>query len=80
MSPLNEDTDNAIDKYLKENEIALQTIIDENGLLLYYLNIQAYPTVFVLDPDSHFSAYFAGALSEDGFNSMLEYAKQHYEE
>ena len=80
MSPLNEDTDNAIDKYLKENEIALQTIIDENGLLLYYLNIQAYPTVFVLDPDSHFSAYFAGALSEDGFISMLEYAKQHYEE
>ncbi len=80
MSPLNEDTDNAIDNYLKENEIALQTIIDENGILFYCLNITGYPTVYVLDPDSHFSVYVAGALTEDGFNNMLKYAKQHYEE
>ena len=80
MSPLNEDNDEAIGKYLKENEIALQTIIDEKGILFYYLNITGYPTVYVLDPDSHFSVYVPGALSADGFSNMLEYAKQHYEE
>ncbi|MBQ1533340.1 MAG: hypothetical protein IIZ64_00810, partial [Erysipelotrichaceae bacterium] len=66
--------------YLKENEIALQTIIDEKGILFYYLNITGYPTVYVLDPDGHFSVYVPGALSADGFSNMLEYAKQHYEE
>ncbi|MBQ1788336.1 MAG: redoxin domain-containing protein [Erysipelotrichaceae bacterium] len=80
MSPLNEDNDEAIGNYLKENEIALQTIIDEKGILFYYLNITGYPTVYVLDPDSHFSVYVPGALSADGFSNMLEYAKQHYEE
>ncbi|MBO4919593.1 MAG: redoxin domain-containing protein [Erysipelotrichaceae bacterium] len=80
MSPLNEDNDTAIDTYLKENEIALQTIIDEKGILFYYLQISGYPTVYVLDPESHFSVYVAGALSKEGFGSMLEYAKQHYEE
>ncbi len=80
MSPLNEDSEDAIDNYLKENEIALQTIIDDKGILFYYLNITGYPTVYVLDPDSHFSVYVPGALSVDGFSNMLEYAKQHYEE
>lgn len=80
MSPLNEDSDTAIDAYLKENEIALQTIIDEKGILFYYLRISGYPTVYVLDPDSHFSVYVAGALSADGFSNMLEYAKEHYKE
>ena len=80
MSPLNEDNDEAIGKYLKENEIALQTIIDEKGILFYYLNITGYPTVYVLDPDGRFSVYVPGALSADGFSNMLEYAKQHYEE
>ncbi len=80
MSPLNEDSEDAIDNYLKENEIALQTIIDDKGILFYYLNITGYPTVYVLDPDSHFSVYVPGALSADGFSNMLEYAKQHYEE
>ena len=80
MSPLNEDNDEAIGKYLKENEIALQTIIDEKGILFYYLNITGYPTVYVLDPDSRFSVYVPGALSADGFSNMLEYAKQHYDE
>lgn len=80
MSPLNEDSEDAIDNYLKENEIALQTIIDDKGILFYYLNITGYPTVYVLDPDSHFSVYVPGALSADGLSNMLEYAKQHYEE
>ena len=80
MSPLNEDSDTAIDRYLNENEIALQTIIDEKGILLYYLRITGYPTVYVLDPDSRFSVYAAGALSMDGFNSLLDYAREHYEQ
>ncbi|MBQ6479101.1 MAG: redoxin domain-containing protein [Erysipelotrichaceae bacterium] len=79
MSPLNEDSDTAIETYLKENKIVLPTIIDEDGILFYYLRITGYPTVYVLDPDTRFSVYAAGALSMDGFSSLLDYAKEHYE-
>ena len=76
MSPLNEDREDAIEKYLKENDIASMTIIDEKGELFYYCGITGYPTLFVVSPDSHFLTYASGQLSLDNFYEILEYSKQ----
>ena len=76
MSPLNEDSDDAIEKYLEENDIASMTIIDEKGELFYYCGISGYPTLFVVSPDGHFLTYASGQLSLDNFYEILDYSKQ----
>ena len=76
MSPLQEDRAEDIDIYLKENQIAPMTIIDEKGELFYYCGISSFPTLFVVSPDTHFLTYAFGQLSLENFNEILEYSKQ----
>ena len=80
MSPLNETGGQAdIDAYLKEKNLSLPVIIDDQGLLFYYCGVSSYPTTFVLGPDGKFICYANGAMNVEGFNGLLDYAKQMYE-
>lgn len=77
MSPLNETNGiEDIKKHIEDNDVKLNTIIDEDGILFYYLQISGYPTTFVISPEGQFTTYVSGALNYDGFNQMLEYVKQ----
>ena len=75
MTPLKEYNANDIDNFLKENELQLKTIIDEEGILFYYCNVNSYPTTFVINPEGEFVVYTTGALNYEGFNNLLAYAK-----
>ena len=75
MSPSQEYSPNAIENHIKENDIKLTTIIDNEDVLFYYCRIESFPTIYVVSPDGEFLTYFKGALSLEGFNSLLEYCK-----
>ena len=79
MSPLNERTDNAIENFIKEHNISVETIKDEEGILFYYCGISGYPTTYIISPDGEFIVYYAGALDMNGFNDILAYAKDKVE-
>ena len=77
MSPVNET--NGIDdikNHVEDHDMKLETIVDEKGVLFYYLGITSYPTTFVINPEGHFVVYAPGAMELDGFNRLLEYAKE----
>lgn len=77
MSPLNETNGiEDIKKHIEDNDVKLNTIIDEDGILFYYLQISGYPKTYVISPQGQFTTYVSGALNYDGFNQMLEYVKQ----
>ena len=75
MSPLEETSEDVMHRYIKDN-LDLTTLIDSEGLLLYYLRIDSFPTVYVLSPDSKFVVYKTGASTLDGFNELLKVAKE----
>ena len=78
MTPLNETGGMAdIEKHIEEKDPSLTVLIDEDGIFYYYCSVNSYPTTYVIDPKGHFIVYVNGALDLEGFNGMLEYAKQH---
>ena len=80
MSPVNErGGEEDILKFAQERDLEIPLLIDEEGILFYYLGIASYPTTYVIDPDGHFSCYANGAMSLDGFNGLLDYAKGLFE-
>ncbi len=79
MSPLMEYNDGDIDKYLEENDLEIEVILDEEAALFYYCGVNSYPTSFIISPDGEFLAYANGALSLDGFNQFFDYSKSLYE-
>ena len=80
MSPLNENGGKEdIMKFVQERDLSIPLLIDEEGILFYYLGVSSYPTTYVIDPDSNFLCYANGAMSLDGFNGLLDYAKGLYE-
>ena len=77
MTPLNEAGGiSDIEKHVKEKNITLPVLIDDTGIFYYYCNVSSYPTTFVIGPDGYFIVYAPGAMDRDGFNNLLEYAKQ----
>ncbi len=81
LSPLNENNGRSdIDVFLEENEISLPVIIDEEGVMFYYCGINSYPTTYVISPEGYFICYANGAMSEEGFKGLLDYAVQINEE
>jgi cytochrome c-type biogenesis protein len=81
MSPINENNGQSdIDAFLKENDISLPVIIDEEGVMFYYCGISSYPTTYVISPEGYFICYANGAMSEEGFKGLLDYAVQINEE
>ncbi|MBO4919192.1 MAG: redoxin domain-containing protein [Erysipelotrichaceae bacterium] len=79
MSPQMEYNKDDIEKYLEENDLKIEVIIDEEAALFYYCGISSYPTSFIISPDNEFLTYATGALSEDGFNRFFDYSKSLYE-
>ncbi|MBR5341177.1 MAG: redoxin domain-containing protein [Erysipelotrichaceae bacterium] len=80
MSPYEETGGRSdIERFVKDNDIPLTTIVDEEGLLFYYCGVNSYPTTFVIDPDSSFQTYVSGALNLEYFNKLLEYVRERYE-
>lgn len=81
MSPLNESGGMAdIEAFVKEKQLSIPLLVDKEGILFYYLNISSYPTTYVIDPDGDFLCYANGAMSKEGFDSLLDYAHGLYEE
>ena len=81
MSSLNESGGTEdIMKFVEERDLSIPLLIDEEGILFYYLGISSYPTTYVIDPDGHFLCYANGAMSIDGFNGLLDYAKGLYDQ
>lgn len=63
--------------YAKEN-YELTTIIDENDSLVSYFGVNGYPMKFIISPDGEVLGYTAGALDVGSFATLIEYAKQAY--
>ncbi|MBR4462107.1 MAG: redoxin domain-containing protein [Erysipelotrichaceae bacterium] len=80
MSPQMEYHQDDIEKYLEENDLKIEVIIDEEAALFYYCGVNSYPTSFIISPDNEFLTYANGALSLDGFNQFFDYSKSLYEE
>ncbi len=75
MTEKEETSPDAIREFAKENDIALRIIDDTEGYLFYNCGISAFPTVYVIDPESHFTVYYSGATDREGFASILDYAR-----
>ena len=75
MSDLVEKNKGDIEKFLDENNINIEVIKDDEGILFYYCQIQGYPTTYVISPDGKFVVYYAGAMDLNSFNGLLDYAK-----
>ena len=63
-------------KHVEEKNITLPVLVDDSGIFFYYCNVSGYPTTFVISQDGYFVVYVPGAMNLEGFNSLLEYAKQ----
>ena len=79
MSPVMEYNEGNIEKYLEDNDLEIEVIVDEEAALFYYCGINNYPTSFIISPDGKLLAYANGALSLDGFNQFFDYSKSLYE-
>jgi len=64
-------------EFIEEQGITLPVLIDEEGILTYYLNVSSYPTKYILSPESKFITYCSGMITGiDNYNAFLDYAKQ----
>ena len=81
MSPLNES--NGIDDikaFAEERDLEVELLIDKEGVLFYYCGVSAYPTTYIISPEGEFICYANGAMTLEGFEGLLDYAKQINEE
>jgi len=63
--------------FIDEQDIEIPVLIDEEGILTYYLNVSSYPTKYILSPDSEFITYCSGMISSnEAYDAFLDYAKQ----
>lgn len=79
MTPLAENSQNAIASFIEEYKPGLRILIDNNGTLFYGLNITSYPQTYVISPDGNLLAYTQGAMNIEGFENLFNYAKELYE-
>ena len=75
MSPLNESSGDAIEKYIEEQDMKLNVVVDETATMFRYCGISGYPTKFVISPEGKFLTYVSGALTEDVMEELYNYAK-----
>ena len=76
MSDLQEYSSDAISSFIKENDIKVEVIKDDEDILFYYCQGSAFPTTFVISPESEFLVYYSGAMDLQSFNNLLDYAKE----
>ena len=80
MSPLNENNGmDDIRAFAQERDPEVELLIDQEGILFYYCRVNAYPTTYVISPDGEFLCYANGAMGLEGFEGLLDYAKEFYE-
>lgn len=65
-----------IKEFIKENNIDIPVIIDENEVMYSLCNINAYPTLYVANKDLEILGYISSALSLDNFNQLLTNLKE----
>ena len=77
MSPGNNDVDmNEALKFIEEYNITIPVILDENGILKYYLGVSAFPTKYIIHDGKEFVAVVHGAFGMlEGYEEFLDYAK-----
>ncbi|MDO4197544.1 MAG: cytochrome c biogenesis protein CcdA [Erysipelotrichaceae bacterium] len=74
MSPIMEYTSDALDTYISSFNGDVPILIDEQGTLFNYCGVSSFPQTFIIDPDGDFISYYPGALDEEGFKGLLDYA------
>ena len=63
-------------KFIEDHNITIPVILDEEGILQYYLGISAYPTKYIIHDGKEFVAVVKGAFGMiEGYEEFLEYAK-----
>ncbi|MDO4500358.1 MAG: cytochrome c biogenesis protein CcdA [Erysipelotrichaceae bacterium] len=64
-------------EYIKENNINITVLIDEEDIFMNYFYISGYPTLYVADDTGKYIGYISGMLGEENFESVLEKAKEY---
>ena len=67
---------NELLEHIKEEEIDISVIIDEDNSLFSICNPNSYPMLFVADKNGKIIGYVSGALSLEGFDDILKKAKE----
>ena len=67
-------SDDALKEYIDEN-IELRVLIDEKNEMVSYFGVSSYPIKFVISPDGDIITYVSGALQQETFEGLIEYAK-----
>ena len=60
---------NTVKKYLNDNKIKLNVLLDENGAISVKYRVNGYPTTFIIDRDGSIATSFPGATNKE---SILE--------
>ncbi len=77
MSPSSSNTSKeAIIEFIKEKNINIPVIIDEDNRLFTACGVNAFPTLYIIDKNSEFLGYAQGMMDLEGFNSLMEQVKQ----
>jgi len=80
MSPsANNAPASTINDYIKENNLDIKVIVDEDGSLFTKLGVSSFPSLWVLGPDSSIVGYAAGYKTLDGWENIYTQVKQMYE-
>ena len=80
MSPMNNgEAEETIYDYVKEYNVKVPILIDETNGLFSYMNVNSYPTLWVIGPDQSLLGYVSGALDSEGFKMVEEKAIEMYE-
>lgn len=79
MSPsVNGSTVDEIKEFIKENDIKIQIIVDEEGVLFNNLNVQSFPSLFIMAPDQSVIGYSAGLKTTDGWEEIYNKSQEVY--
>ena len=57
-------------KFIEDNDIKVPVLIDRDNVLYSKCSVSGYPTLFIVDKNSKFLGYIAGAMNYDGFVSL----------
>ncbi|MDD5359433.1 MAG: redoxin domain-containing protein [Sulfurovaceae bacterium] len=69
---VNSGSDSDITKFLKVNDIVLQTINDDNGEIAQKFNVSTYPTTLIYDKDGNLKFTEVGYITTAGLKARLK--------
>ena len=68
----NEGSIEVISSFLAENDYTFPVVMDEEGILMYYYGIAAFPTTFLIKADGSVEGYMQGSTTKDNMVYVIE--------